>query len=260
MKRSTTSIIVSVFTSAIISFCAIPCMADWVANADVTETDNDSDSGTRDYLCNDGITRSFGGWSWTNRKNISDQQNNVWSRSGGYEVTTQNRTMCKLVTWKKSYTKECGTAAADFITAGTARLGWRLDGDANDGRITYGYALTHAEATVGFHSIPGSGGDYEFTGDWNISDSDDNPISVALNISYPPGFTISYTSGGDLWSCGYTTKSKYVELDFSSGTASTVSSKISCWASAHSYYRTSAFHAYTRGHAEIIGWSFTKAP
>lgn len=112
-------------------------------------------------------------------------------------------------------------------------------------------ALTHAQASIVLNSYPGTDGDMDFNGDWSLQKRESDALNVALNISWPPGFTIGYTPGDDTWLCGTDSKDRPFEMDFNSGTNTTVYTKAINYAKARSAYDTNAYHAYTRG------WAFT---
>lgn len=163
---------------------------------------------------------------------------------------SQNQTKEVTTSWKKSYESTlCSPADTSFIASGKLTLGWRLDGNIDNGATSKAWALTHSQATVIINSYPGTDGDMTFSGDWSISRRQEQTLSHALNISWPPGYTISYTAGDDTWTCGEDSKDRPFEMDFSSNGHDTVYTKSIQFAKARSAYDTKALHAYTMGNA-----------
>ncbi|MBN2582051.1 MAG: hypothetical protein JXL80_03215 [Planctomycetes bacterium] len=229
---------------------AVPVWAtDWTANADEENTDPRYATGVSDghYIYD---TRSFGTYYIGNYANHAYARVRLDAWNGLYVHDDNDQTKDVQTSWKKSYsTDDENPEDTSFVASGTLTLGWWLDGDANNGLFTAAMALTHSQASITINSYPGTDGDMYFDGDWSIQLREGGTLTAGLNISWPPGFTIGYTSGDDVWTCGQDTKNRPFEMDFGSDNETTVYTNVINFAKAHSQYDTRAWHAYSMGYA-----------
>lgn len=193
-------------------------------------------------------------WSYTSATEHHWEWDTNWmSNNRQYVNPTYSDSRSAAGTWKKSFKKigACGPPTDDtFTLVGQVELQWWLDGDASNGMTSKAMSQTNSQAYANVNKYPNGGSD-TFEGSWNMDHRESGGWTTALNISWPPGFTIQYTSSDDAWTVPLRGQVKPIDSNWSSGTQLEVSCTISLFARAQGYLDSSAFHSYSLGIAKV---------